>query len=64
MIFEGVIEAIMSMDSSLQEMVPEKTALFEWILARLKVKGFDTNSLYASEILAICLQGSAKNRYD
>ena len=54
----------MSMDSSLQEMVPEKTALFEWILARLKVKGFDTNSLYASEILAICLQGSAKNRYD
>jgi len=36
--------------------------LIEWLLKRIKHKGFDANKLYASEILAIMLQDNDGNR--
>jgi beta-catenin-like protein 1 len=40
-----------------------KQGLITWLLKRIKVKTpFDTNKLYASEILSILLQNNKKNR--
>lgn len=36
--------------------------LLQWILKRLKVKTFDANKLYCSEILSILLQNTNENR--
>ena len=37
--------------------------LLAWLLKRLRAKlPFDANKLYASEILAICIQNSEENR--
>ncbi|CAG8537622.1 13610_t:CDS:10 [Ambispora leptoticha] len=58
----GVIENLTSFDPSLSEVVIQKTNLMEWILNRIKVKAFDSNKQYASEILAILLQDSRDNR--
>lgn len=41
-----------------------KQGLLAWLLKRLKLKApFDSNKLYASEILSILLQDNEKNRY-
>ncbi|CAI5958149.1 unnamed protein product [Closterium sp. NIES-65] len=57
-IFENMIEAL----PSVAEAVCERTRLLRWLLARIRVKEFDANKLYASEILAILLQGSSANQ--
>ncbi|CAG8520790.1 11599_t:CDS:10 [Diversispora eburnea] len=44
------------------EKIISDTKLLEWILARIKVKGFDSNKQYCSELLAILLQNSRANR--
>ncbi|CAG8626352.1 1073_t:CDS:10, partial [Ambispora gerdemannii] len=54
----GVIENLTSFDPSLSEKVVGETNLMAWILNRIKVKAFDSNKQYASEILAILLQNS------
>ncbi|GJP86334.1 hypothetical protein CLOP_g16368 [Closterium sp. NIES-67] len=57
-IFENMIEAL----PSVAEAVCERTRLLRWLLGRIRVKEFDANKLYASEILAILLQGSSANQ--
>lgn len=45
------------------ELVLEKTKLLRWLLARIgRTREMDSNKLYASELLAILLQGSAANQ--
>ena len=40
-----------------------KNELIKWLLKRIKVKGsFDSNKLYAAELLAILVQNSDENR--
>lgn len=39
-----------------------KQGLMQWILKRLKVKQYDANKLYCSEILSILLQNTNENR--
>ena len=40
-----------------------KQGLLQWLLKRIRVKGqFDTNKLYASEILSILLQQTEENK--
>ncbi len=41
--------------------VCEKTHLLAFLLARVRVKRFDTNKLYASELLSILLQASGSD---
>jgi len=57
----GVIENLTSLDPSISERVLKETDLLQWILTRIKVKVFDSNRQYASEILAILLQDSRGN---
>lgn len=40
----------------------EKTKLLKWLMSKIKVKEFDGNKQYASEILAILLQNSLANQ--
>ncbi|GBF90342.1 hypothetical protein Rsub_02448 [Raphidocelis subcapitata] len=39
-----------------------RTGLLKWLLARVRRKGSDSNRLYASELLAILLQGREENQ--
>ena len=57
----GVVENLTSLDPSISERVVMETDLLQWILTRIKVKVFDSNRQYASEILAILLQDSRGN---
>lgn len=61
-IFSGIFE-------NLLEIRPElcvdagKQGLLQWLLKRVRVKApFDTNKLYASEILSILLQNTQENK--
>lgn len=57
-IVENIIEVkpFLSLDST-------KQAFFQWLLKRLKVKGqFDSNKLYATELLSILVQSQDENR--
>ncbi|KAG9299218.1 hypothetical protein G9A89_013866 [Geosiphon pyriformis] len=58
----GVVENLTSFEPSMSEKIVQNTNIMQWILARLKIKGFDSNKQYASEILAILLQNSRANR--
>lgn len=44
------------------DLIGERTKVLRWLLQRVKVKEFDPNKQYASEILAILLQGSTANQ--
>ena len=55
-IFENLIEA----RSEIAVALAEKTDLLEWLLVRASAREFDTNKMYASEILAILLQSDAR----
>ncbi|KAJ3114576.1 hypothetical protein HDU96_001946 [Phlyctochytrium bullatum] len=50
------------LDVSLAETAVEKTSVLPWIVKRISKKGFDSNKQYASELLSILVQQSAKNR--
>ena len=57
-IVENIIEVkpLISLDST-------KQGFLQWLLRRIKVKGsFDTNKLYAAELLSIFVQNSDENR--
>ncbi|KAJ3190594.1 hypothetical protein HK101_008572 [Irineochytrium annulatum] len=58
----GVVENLISVDPTVAELVVSKTPLLPWLAKRVKVKTFDSNRQYASELLAILLQTSRANR--
>ncbi|RIA90269.1 Catenin-beta-like protein [Glomus cerebriforme] len=58
----GIIENLTSFDPAISERVVRDTNLLQWILNRIRVKAFDSNKQYCSELLAILLQNSRVNR--
>jgi beta-catenin-like protein 1 len=56
-IFENLTELRPEMCTEIAEQ-----GLLQWILKRLKVKQYDANKLYCSEILSILLQSTNENR--
>lgn len=58
----SVLENMVEVRPAVAEMVCERTKLLRWLLNRIKAREFDSNKLYASEILAILLQNSAVNQ--
>ncbi|KAK9819671.1 hypothetical protein WJX72_000948 [[Myrmecia] bisecta] len=57
-IFENMVEV----QPSVAETLLERSRLLKWILNRLKVREFDSNKQYVSELLAILLQNSRANQ--
>lgn len=57
----GVIENVLESRPDLASVVVKRTSILEFLLQRLKQKAFDSNKLYASEILSILCQQSADN---
>ena len=51
-----VFENLFSFIPPLAEQVVAETGLMKWLVGRIQVKEFDTNTQYASQILAILLQ--------
>ncbi|KAL0462508.1 UNVERIFIED_CONTAM: Beta-catenin-like protein 1 [Sesamum latifolium] len=58
----STIENLIEVKPSVSELVCEKTKLLKWLQARIKIREFDSNKQYASEILAILLQTSIANQ--
>ncbi|KAJ0974485.1 hypothetical protein J5N97_016450 [Dioscorea zingiberensis] len=58
----AIIENMIEVKPAVAEMVCERTKLLRWLLGRIKVRDFDGNKQYASEILAILLQNSPTNQ--
>ncbi|XP_057971287.1 uncharacterized protein LOC131160021 isoform X1 [Malania oleifera] len=58
----AIIENLIEVKPAVAEMVCEKTKLLKWLLPKIKVREFDGNKQYASEILAILLQNSTANQ--
>ncbi|RUS25529.1 Catenin-beta-like protein [Jimgerdemannia flammicorona] len=54
----GIMENLTGLDPKLSERIVAETELLPWLLKRIKVKAFDSNKQYASEIIAILLQSS------
>lgn len=57
----GIAENLVEADPDLAEHA-FKQGLLLWILNRLKIRSFDANKLYCSELLAVLLQSSTANR--
>ncbi|KAL2942873.1 Beta-catenin-like protein 1 [Bienertia sinuspersici] len=58
----ATIENLIEVKPQVSEIVCEKTKLLRWLLGKIKVKEFDGNKEYASEVLAILLQNSTTNQ--
>ncbi|XAR73622.1 hypothetical protein NMG60_11007657 [Bertholletia excelsa] len=58
----ATIENLIEVKPAVAEMVCERTKLLRWLLGKIKVREFDGNKQYASEILAILLQNSTGNQ--
>ncbi|KAF9550216.1 hypothetical protein EC957_001122 [Mortierella hygrophila] len=58
----AVFENLTSIEVALAETIVSKSGLLPWMMKRLKVKAFDSNKQYCSELLAILLQSSSANR--
>ncbi|BBG98600.1 ARM repeat superfamily protein [Prunus dulcis] len=58
----ATIENLIEVKPAVAELVCERTKLFKWLMGRIKVREFDGNKQYASEILAILLQSSVANQ--
>lgn len=58
----ATIENMIEVKPAVAELVCERTKLLRWLLTKIKVREFDSNKQYASEILAILLQNSAANQ--
>lgn len=58
----STVENLIEVKPSVSELVCEKTKLLKWLQARIKIREFDSNKQYASEILAILLQNSVANQ--
>ncbi|KAF8920892.1 hypothetical protein BGZ58_004284 [Dissophora ornata] len=58
----AIFENMTSINVALAETIVAKSKLLPWMMKRLKVKAFDSNKQYCSELLAILLQSSSDNR--
>ncbi|CAL5365923.1 unnamed protein product [Camellia sinensis] len=58
----ATIENLIEVKPAVAEMVCERTKLMRWLLSKIKIREFDGNKQYASEILAILLQNSTANQ--
>ncbi|WVZ73006.1 hypothetical protein U9M48_021377 [Paspalum notatum var. saurae] len=58
----AVLENLLDLRPHLADKVCDGTKLLRWLLSRVKVREFDANKQYASEILAILLQNSPANQ--
>eukprot|EP00262_Sarcandra_glabra_P004431 TRINITY_DN1544_c0_g7_i1.p1 TRINITY_DN1544_c0_g7~~TRINITY_DN1544_c0_g7_i1.p1 ORF type:complete len:573 (+),score=79.30 TRINITY_DN1544_c0_g7_i1:126-1721(+) len=58
----ATIENMIEVKPAVAELVCERTKLLRWLLSKIKVREFDSNKQYASEILAILLQNSVVNQ--
>ncbi|XP_026408021.1 beta-catenin-like protein 1 [Papaver somniferum] len=58
----ATIENMVEVKPAVAELVCERTKLLRWLLAKIKVREFDGNKQYASELLAILLQNSTANQ--
>ena len=58
----STVENLVEVKPAVAEMVCERTKLLKWLLGKIKVREFDSNKQYASEILAILLQNSTANQ--
>ncbi|KAI8349282.1 Catenin-beta-like protein [Mortierella sp. GBAus27b] len=58
----AIFENLTSIDVTMADSVVKRCKILPWILQRLKVKAFDSNKQYCSELLAIFLQNSPENR--
>ncbi|RDX70409.1 Beta-catenin-like protein 1, partial [Mucuna pruriens] len=58
----ATVENMVEVKPAVAEMVCERTKLLKWLLGKIKVREFDSNKQYASEILAILLQSSTVNQ--
>ncbi|CAB4302364.1 unnamed protein product [Prunus armeniaca] len=58
----ATIENLIEVKPAVAELVCERTKLFKWLMGKIKVREFDGNKQYASEILAILLQSSVANQ--
>lgn len=58
----SIIENMTEVKPAVAELVCERSKLLRWILNRIKLREFDSNKFYASEILAILLQSSVANQ--
>ncbi|XP_027334129.1 beta-catenin-like protein 1 isoform X1 [Abrus precatorius] len=58
----ATIENFIEVKPAVAELVCERTKLLKWLLGKIKVREFDSNKQYASEILAILLQSSTVNQ--
>ncbi|KHG04611.1 Beta-catenin-like protein 1 [Gossypium arboreum] len=56
------IENMIEVKPTVAELVCERTKLLRWLLGKIKVREFDSNKQYTSEILAILLQNSTANQ--
>ncbi|XP_065850693.1 uncharacterized protein [Euphorbia lathyris] len=58
----ATIENLIEVKPAVAELVCERTKILRWLLSKIKVREFDSNKQYASEILAILLQNSTANQ--
>ncbi|KAI8465924.1 MAG: Catenin-beta-like protein [Monoraphidium minutum] len=58
----ATIEHMAEITPQLAETVFERTGLLKWLLARVRRRASDSNRLYASELLAILMQGREANQ--
>ncbi|CAL5368943.1 unnamed protein product [Camellia sinensis] len=58
----ATIENLIEVKPAVAEMVCERTKLMRWLQSKIKIREFDGNKQYASEILAILLQNSTANQ--
>ncbi|KAF9514143.1 hypothetical protein BS47DRAFT_1343472 [Hydnum rufescens UP504] len=58
----GIFENSIGFNPALAEAVVSKTSIMKWLLTRTQAKTHDENRGYASEVLAILLQGNKENR--
>lgn len=58
----STIENMIEIKPSVAELVCERTKLMKWLVGKIKIREFDSNKQYASEILAILLQNSTVNQ--
>ena len=58
----SIIENLIELQESLAIDICEKTHILKYLLIRLRVRTFDTNKLYCSELLSILLQADSSNQ--
>uniref|UniRef100_A0A2P2K8M8 Uncharacterized protein MANES_02G082200 n=1 Tax=Rhizophora mucronata TaxID=61149 RepID=A0A2P2K8M8_RHIMU len=58
----ATVENLIEVKPAVADLVCERTKLLRWLVGKIKIRDFDSNKQYASEILAILLQNSTANQ--